>query len=398
MLRTTLAIVLLPVAACAQAGDPVAQGAPNADFTPAFPEQTRAPALDETAVTVEDFATGLAHPWGIAVLPDGGYLVTERPGQLRRVAADGSLSEPLGGVPEVDAREQGGLLDVAVADDFAETRRVWLTYAKRVDGGTVTAAATGVLSADGTRLEQVEDIFVQTPPSQNPMHYGSRVIVAPGGEEVFITTGEHFSMSDREKAQDLDTTYGKIVRVGATDGTAPDDNPFVGGEGIDSIWSYGHRNIQGAAIRPETGELWVIEHGPAGGDELNLIEPGANYGWPVVSYGVTYSGNPVGSGEASAEGMEQPVYYWDPVIAPGGMTFYQADLFDGWQGDALIGGLVASAVVRLELEDGLVVGEERVAEGIGRVRDVDVAPDGALLVLIDAPAPDGGIKRIAPAE
>ncbi|QQA42914.1 PQQ-dependent sugar dehydrogenase [Pelagovum pacificum] len=394
-MRLTLAIAFwLPVAACAQ---PVQQGEPNADFEPAFPEQTRAEALPETAVSVEDFVTGLDAPWGIAFLPDGTTLVTERPGRLRHVAEDGTLSDPIAGVPEVDARRQGGLLDVAVRDDFADTRRVWLTYAKAVDGGTVTAAATGLLSEDATELTEVTDIFVQDPPSQNPMHYGSRIVFEPGTDNAFITTGEHSAESDRVLAQDLDTTYGKVIRVDAVTGEAPDDNPFADGSGVDTIWSYGHRNMQGAAIDPD-GTLWTIEHGPAGGDELNMPEPGLNYGWPEISYGINYRGTPVGTGDAVMEGMEQPVYYWDPVIAPGGMMFYEGDMFSDWQGDLLIGGLVAGAVVRLSLEDGLVTGEERIAEGIGRVRDVEVAPDGSVLVLIDAPAPNGGIKRIVPAE
>ncbi|SLN71060.1 PQQ-dependent sugar dehydrogenase [Roseisalinus antarcticus] len=392
----TLAAAICAPAVLAAQGAPVQQGAANADFEPAFAEQTRAPAMDGPEVTHAPFAEGLVHPWGIAALPGGGYLVTERPGRLRQVSADGTVMEPISGVPEVDARRQGGLLDVAVRDDFADTRRVWLTYAKMIDDGTVTAAATAVLSADGTTLEDVQEIFVQQPGSSNPAHYGSRIVFEPGTDNVFITTGEHFSQRDRQLAQDLDTTYGKVVRVNALDGSAPEDNPNVGEDGIDTIWSYGHRNLQGAAIHPETDALWTIEHGPAGGDELNRPVPGRNYGWPVISYGVNYSGSPVGSGEAVREGMEQPVYYWDPVIAPGGMIWYEGEMFPEWQGDLLIGGLVAASVVRLDLEDGRVTGEERVAQGIGRVRDVEEAPDGALLVLIDAP--EGGIDRIERAQ
>lgn len=381
-----LATILVLTAGCATAQQP--------DFEPAFPQQTDAPALPETPVQTETFVSGLDLPWGIAPLPDGGYLVTEQSGALRRVGPDGSLSDPIAGVPEVDFRRQGGLLDVMTGPDFAETRRIWLTYAKRVDGGTVTAAATGVLSEDGTALNEVQDIFVQEPPSPNPMHYGSRIVMAPDGQSVFITTGEHFTKEERVLAQDLSTTYGKVLRVDPLTGEPLPSNPFVGADGIDTIWSYGHRNVQGAAIGPN-GDLWTIEHGPRGGDELNKPEAGANYGWPVISYGINYGGSVVGEGIAAQEGMEQPLYYWTPVIAPGNMTFYDGDAFD-WQGDILASGLVAGAIVRLELDGTTVIGEERVAPGIGRVRDVQVAPDGTVLALIDAEAPNGRIVRLSP--
>lgn len=370
--------------------------AQNADFDPAFAEQTRAPALGETNVAVQTMVKGLDTPWGIAPLPGDQWLVTERTGSLRRVDAAGRVSAPIAGVPQVDARRQGGLLDVMTAPDFAQTRRVWLTYAKRVSGGTVTAAATGVLTDDLSRLEEVRDIFLQDPPSPTPMHYGSRIVLAPDGQSVFITTGEHSSNRERVLAQDNTTTYGKVIRVEALTGAPIASNPFVGREGIDTIWSYGHRNPQGAAIGPD-GALWTVEHGPRGGDELNRPEPGRNYGWPVISYGINYNGSDVGQGIAVRDGMEQPVYYWDPVIAPGGMAFYDGDLFD-WDGDVLIGGLVAGAVVRLKMHGGRVVGEERVAEGIGRVRDVEVAADGSVLALIDAPAPFGSVVRLTPSQ
>lgn len=389
-MRLALLLCMVPALAAAE----VEQGPPNAQFEPAFENQTRAPALPETAVEVTTFAEGLDTPWGIAALPDGAYLVTERTGALRMVGPDGAVSEPISGVPEVDARRQGGLLDVMVGPDFAADRRVWLTYAKRVRGGTVTAAATGVLSPDGARLDDVREIFEQSPPSPNPMHFGSRIVLEPGGANVFISLGEHFSRRERLLAQDLGTTYGKVVRVDALTGASPADNPFSGQDSLDSIWSYGHRNPQGAALDPQ-GQLWTLEHGPRGGDELNRIEPGVNYGWPVISYGINYNGSDVGEGVAVAEGMAQPVYYWDPVIAPGGLAFYDGAAFD-WQGDALASGLVAQALVRLRLEGGRVVGEERIAEGVGRVRDVEVAADGTVLIVIDAPAPFGEILRLSP--
>ncbi len=369
----------------------VDQGPPNTGFTPAFAGQTRAPALADTNVLVEPFVTGLENPWGIATLPGGGWLVTERPGRMRMISADGTVSDPITGLPQVTAIEQGGLLDVAVAPDFANSRIVWWTYAKPLANGFVTAAARGVLSPDGTQLADVQDMFVQDPPSLVPAHYGSRVVF-DGQGHVFITTGEHFTDANRLLAQDLTTTYGKVIRLTET-GSVPADNPYVGIGGDDQIWSYGHRNIQGAAINPATGVLWTIEHGPQGGDELNQPGPGLNYGWPLVSYGENYDGSPVGSGASRIEGVQEPVYYWDPVIAPGGMLFYQGNFAD-WQGDVLIASLNPGALVRLKLDAGRVIGEERLVTDVGRVRDVEALANGGLLLLIDAT--DGGILRVTP--
>lgn len=367
---------------------PVEQGAPNVPgFSPAFEGQTRAEALAPTAIHVSVFARGLEHPWGIAALPGGGYLVTERPGRMRIVGEDGRVSAPIEGLPEVAARQQGGLLDVALSPGFGRDRRVYWTYAKSVRGGRVTAAARGVLSQDGTRMSEVEDIFEQAPPRRNGLHFGSRILFGPEWH-VFITVGERFSARARVLAQDLGATYGKVVRLWP-DGRVPEDNPYGS-----AVWSYGHRNPQGAAVRPGDGALLTIEHGPAGGDELNRIEKGANYGWPVISYGENYDGSPVGEGRTQAGGMEQPLYYWDPVIAPSGMAFYDGDLFAGWRGDLLIASLNPGGLVRLRLQGDRVVGEERMIEGDHRIRDVEVAPDGAVLLLVDAPK--GGILRLVP--
>ena len=371
----------------------VEQGPQNTNFTPAFADQTRAPALPLTAVTVTPFVSGLENPWGIATLPAGGWIVTERPGRMRLIAPDGSLSAPITGLPAVAAIEQGGLLDVAVAPDFATSRAVWWTYAKPMPNGFVTAAARGILSADGTTLTEVRDVFVQDPPTIVPVHYGSRVVF-DGQGHVFITTGEHFTEENRLRAQDLNTTYGKVIRLTET-GSVPADNPYVGVDGDDQVWSYGHRNMQGAAMAPD-GQLWTIEHGPQGGDELNHPGPGLNYGWPLVSYGENYDGTPVGSGLSRMAGVEEPVYYWDPVIAPGGMLFYRGTAFPDWQGDLLIGSLNPGALVRLKLANGRVVGEERVITDAGRVRDVEELADGGLLLLIDDTA--GGILRVMPAQ
>jgi aldose sugar dehydrogenase len=378
------ALMLVPSLAAAQ----VDQGPPNAGFAPAFANQTRAPALPTTAVTVETFAVGLEHPWGISPLGNGQLLVTERPGRLRVVNLDGEVSAPLRGLPEISAERQGGLLDVAVSPNFVTDRTIFWTYSKPVQGGTMTAAARGQLADDGS-LSDVRDIFIQNPPSRTPMHYGSWIIPTADGV-VWITTGERSAEGEREKAQDNTTTYGKVIRVD-WEGQPLPDNPFVGREGLDTIWSYGHRNPQGAAIGP--GGLWTVEHGPAGGDELNQPQAGRNYGWPVISYGVNYNRTAVGAGTSSMEGMEQPVYYWDPVIAPGGMAFYDGPYAD-WQGDLLIGSLNPGGLTRLKIEDGRVVGEEWLLDGVGRIRDVHVMDDGSVLLLVDQAR--GGILRVTP--
>lgn len=389
-----LTATLLAGSAAAQSDTPVDQGRPNVPhFAPAFPEQTRAPAMAPAhALKTEVFATGLESPWGIASLPDGaGYLVTEKPGRLRHVSPEGAVSGPVQGMPEVAAVRQGGLLDVAVGPDFTSDRYIYWTYSKPVQGRYVTAAARGVLSPDLASVSQVEDIFVQTPPSPTPMHFGSR-IVFDGQGHAFITTGEHSSRGERELAQDLGTTYGKVVRV-TQDGKVPASNPFTQTEGAHpETWSYGHRNIQGAFF--DDGELWTIEHGPKGGDELNRVTPGANYGWPVITYGENYDGSQVGRGRTAQEGMEQPAYYWDPVIAPAGMVRYRDDLFSGWQGDVLISSLRPGGIVRLRLDGDTVVGEERLLPRLGRVRDIEIAPDGSLLVALDATR--GQIIRVTP--
>jgi glucose/arabinose dehydrogenase len=380
-----LLAVALPAVGMSQ---PVAEGPENVPGnTPAFPAQTEAPAQDSgLALARTEVASGLEAPWAVTVLPgDAGYLVTEQPGRLRHVARDGTLSEPIAGVPEVLYQRQGGLLDVALAPDFDESRWIYLTFSKPLGGNmSATAAVRATLSEDLTRLTDVTEIFVQRPGSATPMHFGSRVVPTPEGP-VFVTTGEHFIQSERQLAQELDSTFGKVVRV-MPDGSVPDDNPFADrDDALGEIWSLGHRNVQSAARHPDSGAILTIEHGPAGGDELNLIEPGANYGWPVVSYGINYDGSPIGRGEARhAPEFTEPRYYWDPVIAPGGMEIYTGEMFADWSGDILVGGLVAQAVVRLDLQGDTVMGEERLADGIGRVRDVAVDHDGAVLLVTDA--------------
>jgi glucose/arabinose dehydrogenase len=338
-------------------------------------------------VTVVD---GLEHPWGIAFLPDGRALVTERPGRLRVVGADGALSEPLGGVPAVDAVKQGGLLDVALDPDFASNGLVYLSYAEKRDGGNGTTVARGRLGERG--LEAVEVIFRQQPAVDSGHHFGSRLVFARDGR-LFVTLGERNSA--RAKAQTLDNHLGKVVRI-ERDGRVPPDNPFVGRAGaLPEIWSYGHRNIQGAALHPTTGELWTNEHGPKGGDELNLDLPGLNYGWPKVSYGVEYSGATI-SESGTAPGIEAPVHHWVPSIATSGLLFYTGERFPEWRGSAFVGGLSSKQVARLEMDGNRVVREERLLEGVvkERVRDVEQGPDGLIYLLTDEAK--GRLLRIEP--
>lgn len=364
---------------------------------------TCAYAIDETFETekenirVTTMADGLVNPWGLDFLPDGRMIVTEKSGQLRLVGREGELSDPLGGVPEVDARGQGGLLDVALHPDFAQNRLVYLTYAEPgPDGTNSTAAARGKLNEDETALTDVEVIFRQEPKLPSTGHYGSR-LVFDGEGQIFITTGERQEGEFAGQAQSLGSLLGKVVRLNE-DGSVPEDNPFFGQDAARSeIWSLGHRNIQSAAMHPQSRRLWIVEHGPRGGDEINIPWPGANYGWPVVSHGINYDGTPVGSGEKDAPGMEDPIVTWTPVIAPSGMAFYEGDKFPAWKGNLFIGGLRAEALVRLELDGEKVTHEERLLESLGqRIRDVTVGPDGDLYALTDET--DGQILRIAPAD
>jgi glucose/arabinose dehydrogenase len=342
-------------------------------------------------VRVATVAKGLSHPWGLAFLPDGRMLVTERPGRMRIVAMDGRVSPPLAGVPEVYARGQGGLLDVALHPDFARNRLVYFSYAEPGPGGAGTAAAMARLSDDGARLENLKVVFRQQPKSEGGNHFGSRLVFARDGR-LFITIGERYQM---ELAQDISVNRGQVIRIEA-DGRIPADNPFVNRNGArPEIWSYGHRNPQGAALHPQTGKLWTVEHGPAGGDEVNIPLPGRNYGWPVIGYGNHYNGRPIGVG-THKEGMEQAVYYWNPAIAPSGMDFYTGDKFPGWRGNMLIAVLKEQMLVRLELSGEKVVREERMLRGIGdRLRQVRTGPDGYVYLLTDES--DGRILRLEPA-
>ena len=364
-------------------------------FKPAFAGQTRAAAVrSATPVAVTEMATGLNQPWALEFLPDGHMLVTEKPGTLRIVAADGSKSPPVRGVPSVDARDQGGLLDVALAPDFATSRTIYLSYSEPRDGGNGLAVVRAEL-AGGTQpeLAGVRVIFRMQPTLDSTKHSGGRILPMPGGT-LFVTLGERSILPGRVQAQDLASDLGKIVRINA-DGTVPPGNPFAGRRGArPEIWSIGHRNVLGAALDAQ-GQLWEVEMGPRGGDELNQVVAGSDYGWPTITYGEEYSGKPVGAGITAKPGMAQPVYYWDPVISPSSLTFYDGRLFPEWRGNAFIGGLSSEALVRLVLKDGKVVGEERLLTGRGeRIRDVRQGPDGALYVLTDGEG--AKLLRLAP--
>jgi glucose/arabinose dehydrogenase len=340
------------------------------------------------AISVVTVADGLEHPWGLAFLPDGRMLVTERPGRLRLVGVDGQVSEPLAGVPEVYENGQGGLLDVALDPDFAANRLVYLSFSEPGGEGGGTAVARGKLGTGG--LEAVAVIWRQQPKLDSGHHFGSRLVFLKDGT-LIVTLGDR---NRREFIPDMKAQIGKLVRINR-DGTIPKDNPFVGNDAYSpDLYSLGHRNAQGATLNPDTGDLWTAEHGARGGDEINVPKPGKNYGWPIISYGREYSGGKIGEGTAKP-GLEQPVYYWDPSIAPSGMTFYTGDKFPAWRGNLFVGALKFQLLVRLQVDGTRIVKEERLLEGMGeRIRDVVQGPDGYLYLLTDED--DGRILRIEP--
>ncbi|HEY5167131.1 MAG TPA: PQQ-dependent sugar dehydrogenase [Pseudolabrys sp.] len=357
--------------------------------------QAADPTFPTTAgdVTVETVASGLVHPWSLAFLPDGRMLVTERPGRMRIVTRDGKLSPPLAGVPKVVARGQAGLLDVALDRAFTQNQTIYFCF--NADAGSNVAVAHARLESGETpRLDQVTTIFRQNgPPSPSGNNVACRIAQGSDGN-LFVSLGDHFA--PRDDAQNLANHIGKIVRI-KPDGSVPQDNPFAGkAGGKPEIWSYGHRNAEGLAFNPADDKLWEQEHGPQGGDEINIIQKGKNYGWPVIGYGIDYNGARIHE-STSKPGMEQPLWHWTPSIAPSGMTFYSGDLFRGWNGSLINGALKFQMVVRLELKDGKVVKEERLLQELHeRIRDVRQGPDGALYLLTDNSA--GRILRLAPAK
>jgi len=385
-----------PAASCTTPLETRAATAP--DQKPASPGQTRAcgvksnVAFDVTVVT-----SGLDKPWAVEPLPGGDLLVTEKPGRLRIVSAAGVKAEPITGLPPVDARGQGGLLDVALSPAFATDRMIYWSFSEPREGGNGTSVARGKLSADRTKLEAVAVIFRAMPTYNGTMHYGSRLAFGPDGM-LYITLGERSDTPIRPQAQRLDSHMGKIIRI-KPDGTVPPDNPFVGQQNaLPEIWSLGHRNVQAAAFDAQ-GRFWEIEHGTNGGDELNLVQKGKNYGWPVQAYGIEYRGGPINSAAGPAatarEGMEQPVYYWDPVIAPSGAQWYSGNAFPAWRGNLFVGGMKDKKLVRLVVTGNRVTGEEHLLMERGqRVRDVRQGPDGLLYIVTDQA--NGELWRISP--
>ena len=341
-------------------------------------------------LTATVIAEGLEHPWAMGFLPDGRMLVTERSGQLRVVGQDGEVGAPIEGVPDVVARGQGGLLDVALAPDFAESGRIYLSFSEAGEGGQGTAVLSAklALAGDSGSLSEQNVIFRMNKFTGTDRHYGSRIVIGQDGN-LFVTLGER---GEAERAQDMADLAGAVVRI-APDGSIPADNPQLEGWAAE-LWSKGHRNPQGATLRQSDGALFTVEHGARGGDEINMPQAGRNYGWPVITYGVDYSGAPIGEG-TEQEGMEQPLHYWDPSISPSGLTFYDAELIEGWQGDLITGGLSGQVMVRLDMDGDTVVGEEPLFEGeLGRIRDVRVGPDGAIYALTDEG--NGQVIRVAP--
>jgi glucose/arabinose dehydrogenase len=341
-------------------------------------------------IAVETVARGLDRPWALAFLPDGRMLVTEKQGRLQLVTREGKTAR-IDGVPQVRASGQGGLHDVIVDRDFANNRTIYLCFAEPAQGGGRTAMARARLADDASRLEETKVIFRQDGPLSSGNHYGCRIVQAADGN-LFLTMGDHYSQ--RDEAQNLANHIGKVVRI-RPDGTVPPDNPFAGRQGAKpEIWTYGHRNSQGAALHPQSGKLWMHEHGPRGGDEINVLTPGKNYGWPVIGFGIDYSGAKIHEASQKA-GMEQPIKYWVPSIAPSGMAFYTGDLFPAWKGSVFVGALAGTLLVRVPLDGEKAGQEERLLRDLGeRIRDVRQGPDGALWLLTDTS--NGKLLRLAP--
>lgn len=371
--------------------DPVETNQPNTDFKPAFEGQTRISGIKTTTpYTVTILTEQLSEPWGIDVLPNGDLVITEKDGTLRVVKPDGTLSEAIKGFPPINSSGQGGLLDVTVSPTFESDRLLYFTLSLRSSKGSVTAVGKGRLSEDQASLTDFKVIYEATPYFNGVGHYGSRIVFDNEGF-LFVSTGDRQSLQTRNNAQTLDNGHGKVLRI-TTDGDPAPNNPFINQAGAhQQIYTYGHRNVQGLAIHPLTGDLWASEMGPQGGDELNLIESSKNYGWPVIGYGEEYSGSPVGEGITQKEGMEQPVYYWDPVIAPAGMTFYDSKIIPEWENNVFIGGLRSRHIIRLMIKNNRVIGEERLLEDEGqRFRDLAMGNNGELYAITD----EGRLYRI----
>jgi len=358
---------------------------PNSDYKPAFEGQTRITAVKSTTPYESKILTSeLQRPWGITSLPDGRLLITQKEGSMRIISIDGKLSAPITtGIPKVNDADQGGLLGLCLDPDFAKNRMVYWAFSDSLAEGNLTAVAKGKLSKDETKFEGTTVIYRATPAYKGTLHYGGRVLFTKDGN-LIVTTGERSDLETRPQAQDINSGLGKVIRI-TTDGKAAAGNPFEGKENARAeIYSYGHRNVQGIALHPTTGDLWENEFGPRGGDELNRIEAGKNYGWPTITYGIEYSGKKIGDSIQQKEGLEQPVYYWDPVVSPSGMTFYTSDSIPEWKNNLFISCLSGIHVDRLVIENNKVVGEERLLTAEEqRFRDITQGKDGALYAVTD---------------
>lgn len=371
---------------------PVETQQPNTNYKPAFEGQTRINGVKtQTPYEVNVIAQGLSSPWAVTALPDGSLLITEKAGKLLITTSSGTIRNVITGFPPVDDRGQGGLLDVAPAPDFETSSMLYFTFAEKKPEGSLTAVGKGKLSADKTKIENFNVIFRAIPYFDNSMHFGSRIVFDKKGN-IFVSTGERSDMKTRPKAQLLDNGYGKVIYI-TTDGKPVEGNPFINKAGaLPEIYSYGHRNAQGLDIHPVTGDLWLSEMGPRGGDEVNLIKPGKNYGWPIITYGIEYDGAKVGAGITQKAGMEQPIYYWDPVLSPSGMVFYDSNVIPEWKNNLFIGGLSSKHIARIIIKDNKVVGEERLLEKENqRFRDIGMGKDGALYAVTD----EGRLYRIS---
>lgn len=363
---------------------PVESKEPNTDYKPAFEGQTRIAGVKTTTpYEFKVLTEGLEQPWGITSLPDGRFLVTQKTGTMRIVSQDGTLSDPITGLPKVNSGRQGGLLGLTLDPSFTSNRMVYWVFSQPLANGNLTAVAKGRLADDEKTIESAKVIYQATPAHKSELHYGGRILFDKTGHIIF-STGERSDLETRPLSQDLNTSLGKIIRI-TTDGKPAPGNPFEGrSDARPELYSYGHRNVQGLALHPVTGDLWNGEFGPRGGDEINRVQPGKNYGWPVITYGIEYSGGKVGDGIQQKEGMEQPVYYWDPVLSPSGMTFYKGNSIPEWENNLFIGGLSSSHIARVVIRDNKVVGEERLlADESQRFRDITQGNDGALYTVTD---------------
>lgn len=370
---------------------PVETQKPNTNYPPAFSGQTRIKGVKtSTAWESKVLTSSLSKPWGITSLPDGRLLVTEKAGSMRIVNSSGAVSEPITGAPAVNSTGQGGLLGITLDPDFASNRMIFWSFSQDNPGGTLTAIAKGKLSADEKKIENATVIYQATPAYNGDKHYGGR-LVFDGAGNLIISTGERSDLATRPQAQDVNSGLGKIIRI-TKDGKPAAGNPFLDKAGHrPEIFSYGHRNPQGLAIHPVTKEVWDSEMGPRGGDEINVLRAGVNYGWPTITYGIEYSGEKINNGKTQQDGMEQPVYYWDPVLSPSGMTFYSGAAMPEWKNNLFIGGLSSKHIARIVIENNKVVGEERLLAGENqRFRDITQGTDGALYAITD----EGRLYRI----